>query len=326
MKKKGLIIATIVMVLVLAVSLTTATYAWFTVANVTTIQGFDVSVKPGTDVNIGVKLNNKYEAGALEGKFAYGAVEYTPAAAGSIGGGTWANGTEGLGAEIEHGITWGTQSVAVGLTTGTFGVENGTAAPSNTDFWVGTPAEGAKAMAANGDNLATIDAANAYGAVANVDYAYLFLGVQPTKTLETNELVILLNADAFTGANVGILSAYHVAYRLNSDGAWTNVELCGDNVHYNTKMDNFALDLGDKEDLITNAYGVSYSTDGGQTKATLPQKGAVVTIPLTGVAGAIDQIEIVIYLAGEDEDCINGALNGAKGTIQIFFATVPEEA
>ena len=30
MKKKGLIVATIVMVLVLAVSLTTATYAWFT--------------------------------------------------------------------------------------------------------------------------------------------------------------------------------------------------------------------------------------------------------------------------------------------------------
>ena len=43
MKKKGLIIATIVMVLVLAVSLTTATYAWFTLSDVTKI---DASKRP----------------------------------------------------------------------------------------------------------------------------------------------------------------------------------------------------------------------------------------------------------------------------------------
>ena len=324
MKKKGLIIATIVMVLVLAVSLTTATYAWFTVASVTKVDGFDVSVKPGTDVNIGVKLNNTYEEGALEGKFAYGAVAYAPSTAGTIGGGTWTGGTEGLGAEVTHGIEWGTQSVAVGITTGTFGIEGATASPANTDFWTGTPAEGAKVMAANGDNLASIDAENAYAAVANVDYAYLFLGVQPTKTLTTNELVILLNADEFTGANVGILSAYHVAYRLNSKGAWTNVELCGDSIHYNTSMDDFGLALGEKQTLIANAYAEAYRVD-ANTPGVLPTKGAAVSIPLSGEAGHIDQIEIVIYLAGEDEDCLNGALNGAKGSIEIFFATVPQE-
>ena len=36
--------------------------------------------------------------------------------------------------------------------------------------------------------------------------------------------------------------------------------------------------------------------------------------------GQIDQIEIVIYIAGDDDDCRLEAL-GAKGSIKIFFAT-----
>ena len=48
MKKKGLIISTVVMVVVLIASLTTATYAWFTASNKTEIKGFDVSVFQAT--------------------------------------------------------------------------------------------------------------------------------------------------------------------------------------------------------------------------------------------------------------------------------------
>ena len=40
--------------------------------------------------------------------------------------------------------------------------------------------------------------------------------------------------------------------------------------------------------------------------------------------GQIDQIEIVIYLAGSDEDCIDQA-KGSKGAISMFFNAVDKE-
>ncbi len=327
MKKKGLIIATIVMVLVLAVSLTTATYAWFTVASVTTIDGFNVSVVPGTDVNIGVKKNNKYEASPNTGMFYYGSVEYTPATAGTLGLGEWggANANEGLGAKVDHVIEWGEQSMAVGVTTET---TLAAATVGNTGLWSHT--SGKTAIAANGENHTSIDVTSedAHLAVANDDYAYLFLGVQPTKELSTNTLVILLDASANTTANVGILSAIHVAYRVNGgaivddefvENAWYEVDLCGESVHYDSPLSALTLSIAD--DTIANAYKTSYSQDGGKTPATLPTKGAYLPIELDGTAMLISQVEIVIYIAGSDSDCVNGALNGASGNIQIFFAT-----
>ena len=76
MKKKGLIVATIVMVLVLAVSLTTATYAWFTQSNVTTIDGFGIEVAASAAVNIGLKKNNTYDAQASADAFVSGTVNW----------------------------------------------------------------------------------------------------------------------------------------------------------------------------------------------------------------------------------------------------------
>lgn len=319
MKKKGLIIATIVMVLVLAVSLTTATYAWFQVANVTTLGGFTVGVEPGTDVMIGLKKNNTYDGAAIADDFVFGeGLTYAPAeTAGGFGLGTWSGGTQGLGAKVEYAdsVTWGTQNMAVGVTTGTIGAE-GTAKPGtsgNTGLW-DYDAEGTKTViAANGANHATIDAAAAHAAVANDDYAYLFLGVQPTTKLTRNNIVILLDASDFTGQNAGILAAVHVAYRLNSDDEWEDIDLFGE-VNYDETLKSPGL-----AGTILTAYNNSYKVGNVDPKA--PTKGAYTVIQLGTDAQAIDQIEIVIYIAGEDEDCLNGALNGAEGNIKIFFDT-----
>ena len=71
MKKKGLIVATIVMVLVLAVSLTTATYAWFTTSDSTSIEGFNLTVVAGNAMNIGLNKQGytSYSAGATADNF-----------------------------------------------------------------------------------------------------------------------------------------------------------------------------------------------------------------------------------------------------------------
>ena len=55
MKKKGLIISTVVMVVVLIASLTTATYAWFTAASSVVVDSIKLEVTSDANVNVGVK-------------------------------------------------------------------------------------------------------------------------------------------------------------------------------------------------------------------------------------------------------------------------------
>ncbi len=65
MKKKGIIVATIVMVLVLAVSLTTATYAWFNSQAQATVENLTIQTNAATGVQIAVYEGNKYYNGLL---------------------------------------------------------------------------------------------------------------------------------------------------------------------------------------------------------------------------------------------------------------------
>ncbi len=66
MKKKGLIVATIVMVLVLAVSLSTATYAWFSSQAQATVEDLTVAVTPATGVEIAVYQGDSFYNGNME--------------------------------------------------------------------------------------------------------------------------------------------------------------------------------------------------------------------------------------------------------------------
>ncbi|MBP3291210.1 MAG: hypothetical protein J6M26_02045 [Clostridia bacterium] len=78
MKKKGLIVATIVMVLVLAVSLTTATYAWFTSDAQATIDNLSIKATAIEGVEIAVKTKNNsgvYTTGYTFGDLAYSTEE-----------------------------------------------------------------------------------------------------------------------------------------------------------------------------------------------------------------------------------------------------------
>ena len=108
MKKKGLIVATIVMVLVLAVSLTTATYAWFTTTSATSIQSINISAAAGADVKIGVlKDQLNYDSSATQDSFLTGTVVISN---------TGASGEEpGLGSNLETGLVLSNISMATGM-------------------------------------------------------------------------------------------------------------------------------------------------------------------------------------------------------------------
>lgn len=327
MKKKGLIIATIVMVLVLAVSLTTATYAWFTLSDVTKIDAFNVEVVPNNAVNIGLLADYEdvdYDADTINpGMFVFGNVEYTPGTAGVLGG-SWA-GSEGLGATLTHNIKWGAQKKAVGVTA----EAPASATVNGTKTWKDYSDTVKNIVAANGTTTAL---SNQAAAVANInaanteydsasDYVHMVLGVQATKSLATNELIIMLDGTASKGTIVGILSAVHVAYRVNGQ-AWQDKEFFS--CDYKALLAEQNLEL---EDYQANAYKVSYSTD-SETKTAPTTKAGAVVIDLSSVASnnsQIAQVEIIIYIAGADEDCNNSALN-ASGAISIFFATVDAPA
>ena len=110
MKKKGLIISTIVMVVVLIASLTTATYAWFSASSSAAVNAIEMNVGAASNVAIGVaKAANP---GSVQTNYMYGNVEYNSS------NGYWQNGTTGLGTSINTGLTL---DVTAGVGTGTAG-------------------------------------------------------------------------------------------------------------------------------------------------------------------------------------------------------------
>ena len=348
MKKKGLIISTVVMVVVLIASLTTATYAWFTTSTKTTLDGFNFSVVAGNAVNIGVKQNNQHTTTPADGDFRSGTVTYQNAVAGQLGTGDW-DGNIGLGATVSHGIKWGAQSKAVGAVNTT---DNSTPSTTASDYgFIGTGkfdkstsdtvgmanktlSGGQKTYlnAANkGATDATLDGPTAAnpnftpavsgGEITNGDYAYLFLGVSPTQDLVSNELVIMLDGTNSQMNTIGMLAAIHVAYRVTKSGAsdvttkWTEVEFFNGKTQADS-LNGATLDTASFADAYDTAYGTTAPT----------RKASVVEITdLSTTQGAIDQIELIVYLAGADADCVDNA-KGASGDIKIFFNAVQKSS
>lgn len=96
MKKKGLIISTIVMVVVLIASLTTATYAWFNASSFAAVDQIALNVGAASSVAIGVKSANNADtsqASYMSGQVSYGS------------DGLWADGNNVLGSSISTGLT-----------------------------------------------------------------------------------------------------------------------------------------------------------------------------------------------------------------------------
>ena len=335
MKKKGLIISTVVMVVVLIASLTTATYAWFTASNKTTLQGFNFSVVAGNAVNIGVKQNNEHSAAPIDSEFRSGSVNYIAGTAGELlKNGSW-EGTTGLSATLEHNIVWGEQSKAVGafngatntkstavsdygfIGEGTFDGKEKVKGKANEIAGDNKTFLNAANLGANNDTLTDVTEANpnlATGTTTNGDYAYMFLGVSPTKTLKTNELVMLLDGSGSTGTNIGMLAAVHVAYRTTINGVtskWFEQEFFAGK-KYSDTLESATLNSTEWSAAYQTAYG---------SAAPTKKASAIVIKDLSTKQGAIDQIEMIVYLAGADDDCRDNA-KGTSGDIKIFFNAV----
>lgn len=334
MKKKGLIISTVVMVVVLIASLTTATYAWFTTASSTTITGFDLTVNASTAINIGLKKECTYAANATTDSFVSGSCKYT-GTAGQLGGG-WDGDVKNMSPTIEHNINWGTVTKAVGVSSAD---ALASATIGNTKTFTEQP-NGGLMVAANLGNKAGADfgektdaVANGYGVAgedqATADYAYLFLGVSPSKTLKanTNKAYVIVQTSG-NGSTVGLSSAIHVAYRLNGKNkeqdatTWTDVDVYGD-VHHGAQRASQKAEIPFDATVLKNSLDSvgTYTQD----KTVIPNaKFLAIDLPATEV-GVIDQLELVIYLAGSDSDCVDAA-KGVTVKVAIFFSAQADQA
>ncbi|MGN1458543.1 MAG: hypothetical protein ACI4XP_11450 [Acutalibacteraceae bacterium] len=331
MKKKGLIISTVVMVVVLIASLTTATYAWFTTTASTSIEGFAVSVAAGNVMNIGLNKQGytSYNASATADSFVSGNCEYqSDSTAGQFAAGYWTGEVESLGSTITHNIMWGDQEKAVGFSSdAAVGDSAANATFANTKLI--TQPSWTHAVKANGDSTKFTGVAEY--ANANVtsdgkagDFVYMFLGAQPTKAIQTNtnRLYVVIQPQG-NGTTNGIAAAIHVAYKVNAAENWTDVDFSEvaeqDHKSYSQPRNgNSAVIYGDYHSA-DGFTGGSYDSDTLQTIFT----GAVV-VPITlsewnGTGSApLDQIQLVIYLAGADSDCVDAAKNGMV-RIGLFF-------
>lgn len=337
MKKKGLIIATIVMVLVLAVSLTTATYAWFTSAATTKIDAFTFSVATNNDVNIGFKIDEMYDEDANNDDFMSGAASYThsgtAARAGSASrAGAWSGGTTGLTPTIEHNIKFGAQGKAIGFSDST--LTAGTAAASDlTSFDTATMTNNAYVYSANG-NGTTLTSSTLAPAVCNndgnsnadsqkCDYVYFDLGVQATKPLTTCNLVFLIDANGSASTQVGILASLHICWRID-DGAWTDSQPFGANTRPTASLQSQQFDMGNgSAGTIAKSLVDTYSEY--STAPTNKTGGLIVPLTASTFLDGTDiaQVQVYIYIDGSDTDCTTAAVNNISAKFSIFFNTIP---
>lgn len=338
MKKKGLILATVVMVVVLVASLTTATYAWFNISQTTSIDGFNVSVEAGNIMNIGLNAQGytSYKPDASPDNFVSGQCEYVGGDAGQFKNGYW-TGSAGLGAAVSHNIAWSLQSKAVGFTTATTAAG---ATYDNTKFMgnaEGTEAETWKRVViANGTKttMATAkdavankrDTTDAELNTANGDFVYMFLGAQPTNKITngTNKLHIVIQPQGIGNTN-GMAAAIHVAYKVNDQANWKDVDAFGSKHYNNARTDNSATINGQ---IATTGFTENSITYNEQTKVSTVAGAVSVDIDLSDWDGTgtapLDQIQLVIYIAGYDTDCIDAAKNG-QIKIGIFFGAQEAE-
>ena len=355
MKKRGLIVATIVMVLVLAVSLTTATYAWFTAANKSVVEGIDFAVGSDSDVLIGVKQTysqqdtNKtdvntdaFATGFTIDKFMWGdlggADNYNYA---DNKNSTWSGGTTGLGHYINTGLVLTNISKAIG--TGTFVGASSTSNTVDNDSWVKTNSI-VKASAS--------DTNDAYGlntsvelAIPQEDYLDIVLGAKPARDNELQSIncIITVNpsdADLVLGMNAAI----HVRYSLDgltyydcdiydptaagsAAAAAAGVATFSEGT---TKNDYKASTSAVSSAITANGDHTGYTAGAGYLgQGIAVNKGwASISIPIITVSGentididTITTIHIQVYIAGYDKDCNNDAI-GVSSQILINFEGV----
>ena len=329
MKKKGLIVATIVMVLVLAVSLTTATYAWFTTVSKTTVENISFSVGADSDVNIGLLTNHtlngtnptdaEIDNSKTAADFMWGDTTYNTVS------NQWEGGTVGLGYMIDTQLKLDGIKKAVG--TGVVGTSADTS-------WNSAHAI-VKASAGENNTVA----AGVEAATMQTDYLDVIFGVNASKEKVT-QINCVITINPTVGAVLGMNAAIHVRWSLNGTTYYDcdiyNPTLYGGAAaaaagavfseettqnSYATTTESVSAAIGASGGADSKGYlGQGIAVNAGWASITIPVakiSGDQTQLPVNGTP---TQIHLQIFIAGYDADCNNNAMSVASDIIISFTA------
>lgn len=348
MKKKGLIISTVVMVVVLIASLTTATYAWFTASNEVTVDPIEFAIGAGADMIIGVSQTNSIVAAPTNAAFRSGTTEYTLGSSFSNAG-NW-SGTEGLGSNVDLGnLDLKTIQKAVG--TGTFTGTQGSWTVNEDDtrqYTDGTNLGGSADTSFNYANYkngmikaegqgTTVYSNTIDSAWKQFDYLDVVIGVKATKT-DLQKMMCYITVNPTQGSIVGMNGAIHVAYAVVSDqtGAaettLTDEDIYGTSYNYRTLNSTVTNTVFEEAKTAAGQSDNSLACLGGSASTSLNAGAITKGIQIDSKSGedvidteTIYQIHLVIFIAGYDGDCQEAA-KGVASTIYITFAGTAKAA
>ncbi len=327
MKKKGLIISTVVMVVVLIASLTTATYAWFTAASTVQVNPISLAVRSETNVQVGVKYQNFNVANDATNYY-----NNSITATSTDNTVSW-NGTDtGLGSTLEfpelklggsnaigtsnYGSNWSAEAAKVDDVTA-FLAKNTVVDNANNNKKYIVAARGKANTAAATGNKTTIDYSNdgVKLAAANKDYLNATIGVAANRTGVNGFYAKITVLTDGLDKTLGVNAAIHFVIRLGDK--YIDVQPFG-NLRYNTVINNTTItgENGGKLKVVdaTKAQSEFYFWIGQKTGNNTYKND------LTEIV----DFDIYTYIDGTDDDCVLTSKGGC--TIAITFGGTTYDA
>ena len=345
MKKKGLIISTVVMVVVLIASLTTATYAWFTANGSATVTDISFGVVASSDLVIGVSKNNTWVPtnNLANAQFVSdGTVFNAPDETNTRG--TWISTSEGtgLGLTIDTGLQLNgvEQAVYSFVNTSATEYKRGTGDEYKYKVLKGLDLnQTMKKATGNGSVIDTtsIAQANMNGwkttdtetTTVKGDYLDVVFGVKAQKDNVKAFGCLITVTNKQTG-NVGLSAALHAVYSINGTD-YTEVDLYG-NYTCGQKISDIKAPAAATKEFGTDTkttyfYNEQKATTAGDTTLFIPLAGNDVNDFAANLGTAdsdIKQLHLIVYLCGPDGDCKSGY--SASATVTIQFVSINQNS
>ena len=314
MKKKGLIISTVVMVVVLIASLTTATYAWFTAASTVQVNDISLSVISDTNVNVGVKFQNIDRTESNANNYYYNSVtpNVNDTNANTV---QWAEGSDiGLGStlQFEQLVLGGSKAIGSSSVGSGWADTDGKrvdATTSLTDAGKYIIKADCKKGAGSVNNTVSYEDGSVELAVANKDYLDATIGIEAKKQNMTGMYAKFVVTTTDSNVTLGVNAAIH-----------------------------FVIKIGDKE--INIEPFATMSNKDVKSTATIPTTGAVIsrtgnvltstfyvwiakkTGGTFGIGGQeIKDFRILAYIDGADDHCVLDAQGSCNISISFDATT-----
>ncbi len=293
MKKKGLIISTVVMVVVLIASLTTATYAWFTSQTVAKVGDIEMSATSANSLRIGA--NTKGVAGTGFGDYASGTVTWDTATS------KW-TGPAGLGPQIDF------MSADAALS---FALDKAVTVAKGTEMIDGTAAKAGSYIKANGEG-SVVDTTTYANAEKNKDYFDATIFVVPVAKDTVKQAWCTITVKPTDDTKLGMAAAIRFSIKVGNNAAFTVDAYDGKLYSELWSPDDADVDAG-KYDVATKTW--TYDVE-------LLAFNSAAYYGIDFASGV--EIQITAWLEGTDDSCVSDN-TGTGATISISFDSSKDE-